>query len=708
MNASFRTAFWAMCLGLTVPMMLLVGVEMTSHGRGARGALTAGNQGGSLRNRLESAQRKSDPGKSDPGKTAQGRSAPASADDVASEMALNTIGQVQLGTDLEDESNDPKIVLGLEPDADPIVPEPSGARQRRLPAYVTGARSKARLNPDLEPLPAASSQSSAALEARLAGIQQHLDKIGQSIAGQAQREAAPDPVVQAAELLKQLQQARAIDKLASRINEQVTPDTDATSEKKESIRDDRETQPVEPKRPDVSLDKPAGQLPESKPRLVTKIYHPRYVGGSALHALVAPLLTEGLGKAGAADAGNDEAVPGTPSASAPALVVHDLPEVLRKVDRLIEKVDVPPTPVAIEAVVLSLRLNDGMPHGIDLLDYNSTGQPFAITPADASRLTSPDGSKLARPSATARGAFDGRTLTRRFGLKCGVLTGDPQALITSLQAAAQTSRVNAWQMTVSSRHSADLMLNEPFGSTVSGKPASVGTRLKVHPVVARNGLIHLDVHSESDLDPGSSGTRAAALNNQFALEQGQTAIIAGFFAEQTVLHYSYPQTSGQVALFGKSRRDRAETTEGVERIETIVLLTPHIVSTEGAGEVGKTETPAARTATPAAKKESGAKVRLAGTTEDARQVPAAEPRRRSQSPGTTPVVHSTTHHAAPAAELVEPKTVPETNATPIWKADGDADASGEPDVSSIPPLSMPELNNDGPRITPGRRSKSAN
>ena len=33
MNASFRAAFWAMCLGLTVPMMLYVGVELTSGGR---------------------------------------------------------------------------------------------------------------------------------------------------------------------------------------------------------------------------------------------------------------------------------------------------------------------------------------------------------------------------------------------------------------------------------------------------------------------------------------------------------------------------------------------------------------------------------------------------------------------------------------------------------------------------------------------------
>src|SRR5262249_58838912 len=36
MNASFRTAFWALCLGLTVPMILFVGVELASSGRPAQ------------------------------------------------------------------------------------------------------------------------------------------------------------------------------------------------------------------------------------------------------------------------------------------------------------------------------------------------------------------------------------------------------------------------------------------------------------------------------------------------------------------------------------------------------------------------------------------------------------------------------------------------------------------------------------------------
>src|SRR6266478_483308 len=58
MNTSFRTAFWALCLGLTVPMVLFVGVELTSGGNAARKArLSAYDHRGSLRGYWE----KSDP-----------------------------------------------------------------------------------------------------------------------------------------------------------------------------------------------------------------------------------------------------------------------------------------------------------------------------------------------------------------------------------------------------------------------------------------------------------------------------------------------------------------------------------------------------------------------------------------------------------------------------------------------------------------------
>ncbi len=335
---------------------------------------------------------------------------------------------------------------------------------------------------------------------------------------------------------------------------------------------------------------------ERKPQPVTRIYRPRYLSGSALQALVEPLLTRDFGKTGAADADSVEPENGnfqsSPGSTTNALVVRDLPQVMRRIEQLIIKLDVPPTQVAIEAVVITLQLNESSPQGIDLRAFNSTGQHFVVSPVNAGPISPaadsaatdswPTGSLENGPPTSA-----GRlTLTNGFGLKCGVLTGDSQAFINALEAAAVgrsdgARSARAWQMTVVNRQSAALMLNDPFGPTGSGNEMASGTILKIRPVVNRSGLVQLDVRREVSLDGPSSGNRSAALTNQIALQTGQTAVLGGFFAEQTALQFYRRSGIGQLPLVGGLFLKQAEV---VERCETIVLLTPHVIASGAAAD----------------------------------------------------------------------------------------------------------------------------
>src|SRR5262249_18622108 len=135
-----------------------------------------------------------------------------------------------------------------------------------------------------------------------------------------------------------------------------------------------------------------------------------------------------------------------------------------------------------------------------------------------------------------RSSSGGPALLHGFGLKCGVLHGDPRAFISVVQAAVQTSRLNAWQLNVLNRQSAQLMLNDPFGPEGSVGQASAGTLLKIRPIVTQQGMVHLDIQREVDLDAAASGSRAAALTSQMALQEGQTAVVGGFFAEYLAAH----------------------------------------------------------------------------------------------------------------------------------------------------------------------------
>lgn len=568
MNASFRTAFWALCLGITVPMVLFIGVELISPGSTSRKAtVAAADRNESLQSRLQTAAQK----------PAKGRLQSAGSDSRAGATPASGAAQPKATTSLaqeasprgptgpgqsDSESGEPQVVLGPDLEPDQTASDAESGSDRRVPAVPAHTRPKVRILPDIEPLPASGGRTNAALEERLAGIQSNLDKIGRTLDSQALREPPVDPVKQVAELLKQLQEARR---------------RDATSQPEEPVThapadENHDSADVQNRSAALPPDAAQGSAPretetrdtERSSQPVTRIYRPRYLSGSALQALVEPLLTRNLGRTGAADA--DSADPETPSSGsssgspANALVVHDLPQVMRRIDKLIAKLDVPPTQVTLEAVVITLQLNAGQPQGIDLRGFNATNQLFAVSPVD---------------SGPGFAATSGLTLTNGFGLKCGVLTGDPQAFLNALEAPAQTRSARAWQMTVVNRQSALLMLNDPFSPEGSGDEFSAGTILKIRPVVDRTGLVQLDVRREVSLGGPTSGSRSAALTNQIALHAGQTAVVGGFFAEQTALQFYRRPGFGQLPLVGGLFLKQAEV---VERCETIVLLTPHVIA----------------------------------------------------------------------------------------------------------------------------------
>ena len=555
-------------------MLLFIGVEVLSPGStSGKKALVAADRNESLQTRLHSAMAKPATRRSPAGAVRPGAGTPPPAGDSRSKtLPGNSNGPAQSDTD----SAEPQVVLGPELEPDPVSadsePALSGqASDHRIPAVAAHTRPKARLLPDIEPLPPSDSRTSAAIEERLAGIQINLDKIGRTLDAQALRDQAPrdppvDAVKQVTELLRQFHEARQSDLPTSQLQEPAA--REPADDKQDSANAEEKSASLPPDAAhDVPPRKAEADEAERNPRPVTRIYRPRYLSGSALQSLVEPLLTRDLGKSGAADAETAESGTGrdgSPSGSpGNALVVHDLPQVMRKIDQLIAKLDVPPIQVTLEVVVVTV--NAALPQGIDLLTFNAPGQTFAVSPIDSGT----------RPVATG-----GLPLTSEFGLKSGVLTGDPQAFIRALEAAAPfrndgARSARAWQMTVANRQAALLMLDDPFGPDGSGNQSAAGTILKIRPIVDRTGGVRLDVRRETDLDAPAAGNRAAALTNQIPLETGQTAVLGGFFEEQTALQIYHTSRFGQLPVVGGLFRKQAEV---IDRCETIVLLTPHVAA----------------------------------------------------------------------------------------------------------------------------------
>ena len=350
--------------------------------------------------------------------------------------------------------------------------------------------------------------------------------------------------------------------------------------------------------------------------------------------------------------------------------------------RSLVDLDVPPLSVVIEATVITVRLHNGMPQGIDLQEFNTPGQPFVVQPADGQS-----------PGRSASGV--GGALWHGFGLKCGVLHGDPRAFISVLQAAAQTRRLDAWQLNVLNRQSAQLMLNDPFGPEGSVGQPSAGTILKIRPIVAHQ-TIHLDIQREVELDAPASGSRSAALTSQISLQEGQTAVVGGFFAEYLAAHFYRAPGIGQVPLVGRLFRKQGTA---IERSETIVLLTPHVIRSTAEPEsqtVRRSPAKLKPAGRPILKSLAGAGPRKAGT-------PAAS---RSTKPPATDA-RATASDLQPAKKPdAKPRVVlPKPGPTNVVRTAGGETAAtaGDSGIESIPVLELP-VEDGRPLIVPGDSS----
>lgn len=595
MNASFRTAFWAMCLGLTVPMTLFVGVELTSGGRApANRRNAAAMASGSLQSRWSI--RPGPAGVSpDPADRPHPHAKSVDKRDAARRSRQRegaTLGPLIEPDDAIQDGNEigPQVVLGPQLESDPSATDEPVSFGTRLAATPTGVRPRAEIVPN--EIRSAQRPASSRIETQLDEILGQLDRLATSVSN---RQPASDPMQQAVELLKRLQQARLIQEQAARVPEISAPEvpaerpvapveSPATLQTAPAPASEGSAEPIELPAPSTPVPVPAPAAP-GPPAAQSKIFRPRYIAVRALESLVTPLLTAGVGRVGAASNENENAagdLHGQLPTQWDALVVRDTPDVLRKIDRLIRELDVPPEKVLIETTVVTVRLHPNLPYGIDLGEFNISGQPFAIQPAD---LKSADVKSLGASTGAGREpilAASIPTLTHGAGIKCGVLRGDARAFLQVLQTAHHLRGCTASQATLANKQTTEILLGDGFAAAVDGvRPFSAGTILRVRPIVTRDRLIHLDVRpvfgAEAPSWADGATIREGGLGNQLTLRLGETAVVSGLIADH-IISYSYNKSAaGELPIVGHWFRGQAGM---IQRSETIVLLTPHLAESQ--------------------------------------------------------------------------------------------------------------------------------
>ena len=315
---------------------------------------------------------------------------------------------------------------------------------------------------------------------------------------------------------------------------------------------------------------------QTRDPIAVRTYRTNYVQAAELSALVKPLLspqgaasvsTPAEAGIAAGDSGvGDSGVGGDRFAGNEVFVVRDRESALAEIDKVVAKVDVPPMQVAIDAMILSVKLGDTDACGINF---------DRLCRCTAARAAT---DSAAEPPAVA-------------GLKIGFLDADPHALLEALKREGNVSVVANPRLMVLNKQRAEIQIGRRQGYVGRSAAESAGqqnvafldtgTQLRLRPFISSDGLIRMEVHPELSVGsvdlkggfvlPNKDITQAAT---NVMTPDGQTMLIGGLIRNQPVVVTTQVPVLGGLPLLGGLFR---RTSERMERYEVLVLITPHIV-----------------------------------------------------------------------------------------------------------------------------------
>jgi len=309
----------------------------------------------------------------------------------------------------------------------------------------------------------------------------------------------------------------------------------------------------------------------------TRIYRLKYVRAQEIQTLIAPLLTPEVGVISistasqvgiTSDANNSGA---DDYAGEETVVVRDYEQVLAKIDRAVREIDRRPLQVAIEAMIMSVQLDDSLDIGVSFEALRQNNQIRLISnfpPQDLSPISLVEG-----------------------GLKLGYLDSNLSLFIEALETVGETNVIAAPQLLVLNKQKAEILIGEQKGyisTTVTESAATqsvefleVGTQLRIRPFITDDGIVRMEVHPEIStgdvrVEEGLTipDKEVTQVTTNIMCPDGRTVVIGGLVKSSQKTNSTQIPFFGSLPGVGLLFRDKSEE---LEREELIVLITPRIV-----------------------------------------------------------------------------------------------------------------------------------
>ncbi|WP_291173782.1 secretin and TonB N-terminal domain-containing protein [Gimesia sp.] len=339
------------------------------------------------------------------------------------------------------------------------------------------------------------------------------------------------------------------------------------------------------------------QKKKSSRKVVTKLYSPFYISAKELQNLITPILTENIGIVSLTSPSEVGIAPdptsagGDSYAQTDSILVRDYPEILEEVDRLLEKMDIPPMQVVIEAMILSVTLNDDMKFGVNFAMLGDSNKSLLV---DGNGNTLNNSSGFPGSGSTSIVPPTGQFIADLAGLKYGFLHGDISGFIEALEDVTETNLIASPQLRALNKQKAELIIGDrtSYSTVTQNGNTSIqnvnfldsGIVLNLRPFITPDGQIRMEVHPERSsarINPSTNlpDLQTTEVTTNVMVRDGHTVVIGGLIEERVSNTRNQVPFLGAIPVIGNAFRHQREINT---RNELIVLITPRIVREEPA------------------------------------------------------------------------------------------------------------------------------
>jgi type IV pilus secretin PilQ/predicted competence protein len=324
-----------------------------------------------------------------------------------------------------------------------------------------------------------------------------------------------------------------------------------------------------------------------------RVYRLNYARGVDLLPMIKPILTI-KGRVSTTPApeigikSDTTKAGGNSLASDDVLVVQDYEWVLKNADLVVAKMDVQPSQVLIEAVIVSVTLNKNCQLGVNYALLGAGARELVVAGSGAA-INSAAGFSPAT-LLTAGGLLQGDTNVGTAadvqGLKFGFVAKDVTGFVNALALVGSTKILATPRLLVLNKQRAEIQLGDRLGfQTLTQTQTStiqqvqfmnVGTQLRLRPFITSDGMVRMEIHPErssGEVVNNVPSTHTTEVTTNVMVPDGATIVIGGLIDDEkdTVIQ----GIPGLMNLPVVGPLFRLTTTTNTKK-ELVVLLTPRI------------------------------------------------------------------------------------------------------------------------------------